>query len=78
MQTKPARKNTEFFVKNASGRSINEHKTPITGQIIIEAKTGRVGSRCSAILIVETKNERVRTLREYEKQRNALRSAIAR
>lgn len=78
MQTKPARKNSKLIVKHVSGKVINESHTPIKGHVIVDSKTGRVASKCSAILVVETKNERMRTIREYEKQRDVLRSAIAR
>lgn len=78
MQTKPARKGSKFIVKNVSGMVISESQTPIKGHMIADSKTGRAKSKCSAILVVETKNERMRTIREYEKQRDMLRSAIAR
>lgn len=31
---------------------------------------------CSAILVVETRKERIRTIKEYTKQRNALREFL--
>lgn len=78
MQTKPAQKNTKLIVKHVSGKVINESHTPIKGHVIVGSKTSHVAPKCSAILVVETKNERMRTIREYEKQRDVLRSAIAR
>lgn len=65
-------------MKNGSGMVISESRTPIRGQVTANSKTGHVESRCSAILAVETKNERMRTIKEYEKQRDILRNAIAR
>ena len=78
MQTKPARKSSKLIVKNVSGMVIRESQTPIKGHMIADSKTDRAKFKCSAILVVETKNERMRTIREYEKQRDMLRSAIAR
>ena len=78
MQTKPARKNSTLIVKHVSGKVISESHTPAKGHVIVCSKTGQATSRHSAILVVETKNERVRTIKEYEKQRDALRSVIAR
>lgn len=78
MQTKPARKSPKLIVKNVSGMVISESHTPIKGNMIADSKTSRAKTKCSAILVVETKKERMRTIREYEKQRDMLRSAIAR
>ena len=83
MQTKSARKsskrkNSRLIVKNVSGRVNSELHAPIKGQVKADSKTGLAKSKCSAILIVETKNERMRTIREYEKQRDILRNVIAR
>lgn len=78
MQTKSAQKNSKIIVKHTSGRVINEPHIPSKGRIVVDSKIGYVAPKCSAILAVETKNERKRTIREYEKQRDILRSVIAR
>ena len=78
MQTKPTRKNSTLIVKHVSGKVISESHTQAKGHVVVCSKTGHTTSKHSAILVVETKNERVRTIKEYEKQRNALRSVIAR
>lgn len=46
--------------------------------VVVEKKQGRVEPCRSAILVIETKKERMRTIREYEKQRDSIRSIIAR
>ena len=78
MQIKPARKNSTLFVKRVSGEIINKSHAPIEGYVVAGAPKDRSLSKCSAILVVETKNERKRTIKEYEKQRDVLRNVIAR
>lgn len=78
MQMKHRQKKSAFVVKNTSGKIINESDAPIKIHVKVSSRAGRVTPQYSAILAVETKNERMRTVRDYEKQRDALRSAIAR
>ena len=78
MQTKPARKNSTLIMKHISRKVIGESHAPTKGHVIVCSKTGHATFKHSAILAVETKNERVRTIKEYEKQRAALRSVIGR
>ena len=78
MQNKAGRKNSTIMVKHTSRKMINKLDNPIKGRMKVDSKVGCLTSSCSAILVVETKNERLRTIREYEKQRDALRSVIER
>lgn len=78
MQIKPARKKSTLFVKCVSGEIINKSHAPIEGHVVAGAPKDRSLSKCPAILVVETKNERKRTIKEYEKQRDVLRSVITR
>lgn len=78
MQTKLAQKSSKLIMKNTTGMVAGESHAPIKRQVITDSKTDHAKSKYSAILVVETKNERIRTIREYEKQRDLLRNAIAR
>ena len=40
--------------------------------------TSNAKSKCSAILVIETKEERIRTIKEYEKERSIIRSMFVR
>lgn len=78
MQARTAPKRGKRLVKLIYKGKTNKASFPLCGEASCAVKRKPSSSNCSAILAVETKNERVRTIKAYEKQRSILHSAIFR
>ena len=78
MKNKHSRKNSTLMVKHVSIQVIKESHSPIKDRVIASSRVAHTTPKGSEILVVETKKERTRTIKEYEKQRDIIRSVIAR
>lgn len=76
MPKKTACNKPNIIVKRVSGKIISESNNTNKAYWITGAEASHAPRNFSAILVVESKNERMRTIREYEKQRDIVRNTI--